>query len=59
MFMPVPYFVFGLFQRGISAAADTVARLYRENIPEARRSAPEIWDAMTKAQDRLIKTIQS
>jgi hypothetical protein len=59
MFMPVPYFVLGLFEREISAAADTVARLYRENTPEVWRSAPEIWDAITKAQDRLIKTIRS
>ena len=48
-----------LFQREISNAADTAARLYREQTPEALRSAPEIWDAMTKAQDRLIKTIRS
>ena len=38
---------------------DTVAKLYRENTPEALKSAPEIWDAMTKTQDRLIKTIRS
>jgi hypothetical protein len=55
MFMPV--LCFGLFQRVLSTAADTVARLYCENTPEARRSALEIWEAMTKAQDRLIITI--
>ena len=57
--MHVPYFVLGLFQREISAAADTAARLYREKTPEALRSATEIWDAMTKAQERLIKSIWS
>jgi long-subunit acyl-CoA synthetase (AMP-forming) len=53
------YFLLGLFQREIFAAADTATRLYRENTPKALRSAPEIWEAMTKAQDRLIKTMQS
>jgi hypothetical protein len=59
MFMPVPYFVHGLFQREISAAADIARRLYHENTPVALRSAPKIWEAMTKTQDRLIKTIRS
>ena len=43
----------------ISNLADTAARLYRENPPEALRSAPDIWDTMTKAHDRLIKNIHS
>ena len=59
MVILVFYIVFCLFQREISIAADTVARLYRENTPEALRSDPEIWNAMTKTQDRLIQTIQS
>ena len=37
--------------------ADTAARLYREATPKDLMSAVEIWDAMTKAQDRLIKSI--
>ena len=48
-----------IVQKEISNAADTVARVYREATPDDRRSAPEIWDTMTKARDRLIKTIQS
>ena len=59
MLMLVSYFVLCLFQREVSNAADTMARLYRDNTLEALRSAPKIWDAITKAQDRLIKTIQS
>jgi hypothetical protein len=51
--------LFFLFQREISNAADTAARLYREATPEAQRSSTEIWEAMTKAQDRLIKSIRS
>jgi hypothetical protein len=39
--------------------ADIAARLCREATPEDRRSAPEIWDTMTKAQERLIKNIRS
>ena len=38
---------------------ETAVRLYREATPKALRFAPEIWDAMTKAQDRLIKSIRS
>jgi hypothetical protein len=59
MFMSVPYFVLGFFQGQISAASDTAARLYRENTPKALKSAPKIWKAMTKTQNRLIKTIRS
>ena len=47
-----------IVQREISNAADIAARLYREATPEDRRSATEIWETMTKAQDRLIKTIR-
>ena len=39
--------------------ADTVARLYREATLEALRSLTKIWDIMSKAQDRLIKSIRS
>jgi hypothetical protein len=53
------FFFVGLFQREISVAADNAARVYRENTPEDRRFACEIWDAMTKAQERFIKTIRS
>jgi hypothetical protein len=48
-----------VFQRKISNAADTAARLYRENTPESRRSATKIWDTMTKAQEKLIKSIRT
>lgn len=48
-----------ILQREISNAADIAARLYREATPEDRRSAPEIWDTMTKAQEKLIKNIRS
>ena len=57
--MCVPYPSLCLFQREISNAADTAARLYREATPEALRSSTEIWDIMSKAQDRLIKSIRS
>jgi vacuolar-type H+-ATPase subunit H len=46
-------------QREISNAADTAARLYREATHEDRRLAPEIWDTMTKAKEKLIKNIRS
>ena len=49
----------GISQREISHAADTTTRLYYEATPEDRRSALEIWDTMTKAQDRLIKSIRT
>ena len=52
-------FFFCLFQREISNTADNAARFYREHTPEALKSAPAIWDAMTKTQDSLIKTIRS
>ena len=48
-----------ILQREISNAADTAARLYREATPEDRQIATEIWDTMTKAQDRLIKNIRT
>ena len=57
--MCVAYPYFGLFQREISNVADTAARLYCEATPEALQSATKIWEAMTKAQDRLIKSIRS
>jgi hypothetical protein len=58
-FLWVPYHSTSLFQREISNASDTAARLYREATPEALRSSTEIWSAMTKAQEKLIKTIRS
>ena len=59
MFMSVPYPIFCFFQREISNAAATAARLYHEATPEALRSKTNIWDTMSRAQDRLIKTIRS
>ena len=35
------------------------ARLYRENALEDRRTAPELWEHMTKAQERVIKSIHT
>ena len=54
-----PYTHLSLFQKEISNSADTAARLYRESTPEVLRTAPGIWDTMTKAHDRLIKNIRS
>jgi hypothetical protein len=48
-----------ILQREISNAADNAARLYREATPEDRRSTPQIWNVMTKAQEKLIKTIRT
>ena len=59
MFMSVPYPTFCFFQREISNAADMAARLYREATPEALGSKIDIWDTMSKAQHRLIKSIRS
>ena len=55
--MPFLYTHIYIFQREISNAADTAARLYYEVAPEDRRPALEIWDTRTKAHDRLIKNI--
>ena len=57
--MCVPYPSLCLFQREISNAADTAARLYHEATLEALRSLIEIWDIMSKAQDRFTKSIRS
>ena len=57
--MLVPYHSVCSFQREISNASDIAARLYREATPEALRSSTEIWNAMTKAQEKLIKSIRS
>jgi hypothetical protein len=59
VFMLVPYHSCGSFQRDISNASDIAARLYREATPEALRSSTEIWNVMTKAQEKLIKSIRS
>ena len=59
VFMLVPYHSCGSFQREISNASDIAARLYREATPEALLSSTEIWNAMTKAQEKLIKSIRS
>jgi len=57
--MHLSYLSFYLVQREISNAADTAARRYRESTPHAQRTAPEIWDVMTKAQEKLIKSIRT
>lgn len=46
-------------QRDISAQADLAVRHYRETTPVAERSATEIWNVMTKAQERTIKSIRA
>ena len=46
-------------QRDISAQADLAVRHYRETTPVAERTATEIWDVMTKAQERMIKSIRA
>jgi hypothetical protein len=46
-------------QRDISAQADLAVRHYRETTPVAERSATEIWNVMTKAQKRHIKSIRA
>jgi hypothetical protein len=48
-----------ILQREISNAADIAARFYREATLEDRRSAPEIWDTMIKAHEKLIKNIRT
>ena len=53
------YCFFCFFQREISNAADTDVRIHHENNPEDRRSAPKIWDAMVKTQEKLVKSIRS
>ena len=44
-------------QRDILAQADLAVRHYRETTPVADRTATEIWNVMTKAQERMIKSI--
>lgn len=46
-------------QRDISAQADLAVRQYRETTPIAERNATDIWNVMTKAQERTIKSIRS
>ena len=48
-----------ILQKEISNVVDITAWLYREATPEDHRSAPEIWDTMTNAHERLIKNIQT
>ena len=46
-------------QRDISAQADFAVRHYRETTPVAERSFIEIWNVMTKAQEKTIKSIRA
>jgi hypothetical protein len=46
-------------QRNISAQADLAVRHYRETTSIAERSVTEIWNVMTKAQERHIKSIRA
>ena len=59
LFHSLPCTQICIVREEISNVADIAARLYHEATPDDCRSAPEIWDTMTKTQDRLIKTIQS
>lgn len=44
--------------REFSQQADLASRLYRKFTPMAQETATDIWDVMTKIQDRMIKTIR-
>jgi hypothetical protein len=57
--LPSNWYSSPIAQREISNAADIAARIYHETNPEDRRSALEIWETMTKAQDKLIKSIRT
>jgi hypothetical protein len=57
--IPNPYTNICILQRRISNVADTAAMHYRGATPEDRRSAIEIWETMTKAQEKLIKHIRT
>jgi hypothetical protein len=46
-------------QIDISAQADLAVRHYRETTPVAERTTAEIWNVMTKAQERTIKSIRA
>jgi len=46
-------------QRDISAQADFAVRHHRETTPVAERTANEIWNVMTKIQERTIKSIRA
>ena len=48
-----------ILQRDISAQADLAVRHYRKTTPVAEMTAIEIWNVMTKAQDRTIKSIRA
>ena len=46
-------------QRDISAQADLVVRYYHKTTPVAERTATEIWNVMTKAQEKTFKSIRA
>jgi len=46
-------------QRDISQAADAAAIQYRESTLPDQRTAQDIWDVMSKAQDKTIKRLRS
>jgi hypothetical protein len=48
-----------LLQRDILAQADLAVKYYRETTRVAQRSASEIWNVITKAQERTIKNIRA
>ena len=43
-------------QRHILAQTDLAVRHYRETTPVAEMTATEVWNVMTKAQERTIKS---
>jgi len=45
-------------QRDISLAADAAAIHYRESTPVHERTATDIWEVMTKAQEKAIKKLR-
>ena len=45
------------FKRKLFAVVDAIDGLYCESTPVAQRTATNMWDVMTKAQDKMIKGI--
>ena len=48
-----------LLQKEISAVVDAAAFQYKETTPVEDRTAPGIWLAMTKAQQKMVKLIRA
>ena len=46
-------------QRELSQFADKAARKYRDEVPLKDRTTEMVWRIMTKAEEKMIKTIRS